>query len=119
MKKKHRYYRAIVLGRKCPRKAKKAILGLKMSESSVRQLIKTVTIGDPIKTMYERVEISPYAFCPKCGCKEYVGHGNRAAYPEHWESFTCLRCDTLVGYIDNSPFIHALECPENNYDPSF
>lgn len=115
---KYKYYKSVIRGEKIPRKAKKSILGTKMPKSKITRLLKSVRLGEPIKTMFERREIYPYAFCPKCGCKDYVGHGNRAGYPEHWESFTCIKCHNLVGYIDNSPFIHALECPPD-YDPSF
>ncbi len=114
---KARYYWALIEGDKLPRKIKKAILGKRMSKSKLNRLLKSVTLGDPIRTMYERREILPFAFCPKCGCREYKGSGNKTTYPEHWEEFKCLRCYNLVGYIDNSPFIHALECPD--YDPSF
>ena len=40
-------------------------------------------------------------------------------YPEHWEFFHCARCGNVVGYIDNSPFIHALECKDDDYNPVF
>lgn len=90
-----------------------------MSTCAINRLLNQVTLGPPIKTMYERREILPFAFCPKCGCSEYRGTGNLTTYPEHWEKFKCVRCKTLVGYIDNSPFIHALECKHSGYDPSF
>jgi transcription initiation factor IIE alpha subunit len=102
-----------------PRKHKKAILGFKLSKNKIRKLLKTVKLGDEIKSIFEEREIKPFMFCPKCGCKGFAGAGNMAQYPEHWEKFNCIRCGTLVGYIDNSPFVHALECPDNNYDPSF
>lgn len=113
------HYWALYHGQKLPRKIKKALIGKKMSSTKLRVLLDSVTLGEPIKTMYERREIYPFAFCPKCGCEGYRGSGNLTDYPEHWESFYCLRCKNLVGNIDNSPFIHALECKENNYDPRF
>lgn len=119
MKIKSKHYWAYYHGEKLPRKIKKAILGKQMSKAKLTRLLKSVTLGPPIRTMYERREIYPFAFCPKCGCKDYTGSGNRTYYPEHWESFNCVRCSNVVGYIDNSPFIHALECPDNNYDPTF
>lgn len=102
-----------------PRKMKKKILGKKMGSSKLNQLLKSVKIGEPIETMFETRDIYPYEFCPKCGCKESYGSGNLTEYPEHWEKFYCLRCKNIVGYIDNSPFIHALECADSNYNPVF
>lgn len=115
---KIKFYWALANGEKIPRKQKKLILGKKLSGNKIRNLLKMVTLGNPITTMYERRQILPFAFCPKCGCKEYRGSGNLSTYPEHWEMFNCLRCHNLVGYIDNSPFIHVLECPDS-HDPSF
>lgn len=116
---KSKYYWATIEGDKIPRKAKKIILGKRMTKSKLKKLLKTVKLGEPIRTMYERREILPFVFCPKCGCTKYKGSGNLTCYPEHWEKFNCIRCNNLVGYIDNSPFIHALECADDNYDPSF
>lgn len=116
---KYKHYLAIIEGDKIPRKSKKFFLGTILSKSKLNLLLKSVKLGEPIKTMYERRKILPFSFCPKCGCKEYSCSGNLSTYPEHWEKFNCLRCKKLVGYIDNSPFIHALECSHNNYDPSF
>lgn len=100
-----------------PRKLKKQILGKKMKVSVLRGLLRTVELGEPIKTMYERREANTGLFCPHCGEIGYVGSGNMTEYPEHWEEFRCLRCRSLVGYIDNSPFVHALEYPD--YNPIF
>ena len=119
MRVKSKHYQALVDGDKLPRKIKKRLLGTMMSKSKLERLLKSVKLGDPIKTMYERREILPFSFCPKCGCQGYKGSGNLTSYPEHWEKFNCIRCNNLVGYIDNSPFIHALECADNDYDPSF
>ena len=105
-------------GGRIPRKLKKKILGRKPTRTQLRKMLSETIIGKPIRTMYERVEFTPHgAFCPKCGEKNYIGTGNKAEYPEHWETFKCLRCRNTVGYIDNSPFIHALEC--DDYDPTF
>jgi transcription initiation factor IIE alpha subunit len=107
-------------GGRLPRKIKKRILGIKISSCKLKRMLKETVVGKPIRTMYERVEFTPYGeFCPKCGEKSYIGMGSRAEYPEHWEYFKCIRCRSTVGYIDNSPFIHALECAHNNYDPVF
>ena len=103
-----------------PRKMKKQVLGKKIANSRLKSMLAETVVGDPIKTMFEIVEFTPHgAFCPRCGCKSYKGSGNLTEYPEHWEKFYCLRCKNVVGYIDNSPFIHALECKENNYNPVF
>lgn len=107
------------IGGKLPRKVKKAILGLKISNSSLKRLLKSVQIIAPSETMYEQTEIKPYPFCPHCGCTSSRGSGNKTFYPEHWEYFYCNRCNKVVGYIDNSPFIHALEWANNGYNPVF
>lgn len=112
-------YRAIHLSHKLPRKVKKRLFGLKMSKAELNRLLKSVEIISPAKTMYETPEIKPYMFCPHCGCISMRGSGNLTSYPEHWEYYYCNRCNKVVGYIDNSPFIHALECSDNNYDPVF
>ncbi len=113
----HEWYQGEAL--RLPRKAKKFLQGLKMSKSKLRKLLNTVEIGEPIRTMYERREIKPFSFCPKCGFTHYRGGGNMTEYPEHWENFYCIKCNNIVGYIDNSPFIHALECKDNDYNPVF
>ena len=102
---------------KLPRKVKKRLLGKRMSKGRLNKLLKSVEVIKGADTMYDAPEIKPYAFCPHCGCTGMRGTGNRTGYPEHWEYFHCLRCNEVVGYIDNSPFIHALECED--YDPVF
>ena len=106
-------------GGRIPRKIKKKQLGKKIRRKVLRHMLNTLTFGEPIRTMYERRETNHGLFCPHCGETGYVGTGNKTSYPEHWEYFKCIRCRKVVGYIDNSPFIHALECKENNYDPVF
>ena len=102
-----------------PRKVKKKLYGKKMSRGKLRQLLDLVTIGTPSKTMYVLSDINPYPFCPCCGFIGMRGTGNKTQYPEHWEYFYCLRCGFQVGYIDNSPFVHALECKEYGYKLDF
>ncbi len=103
-----------------PRKLKKKILGKKIRMRELRKMLRETVCGDPIRTMYERVRFTPHGdFCPSCGEKNYVGSGNRASYPEYWEEFYCIRCRGIVGYIDNSPFVHALECKDSGYNPTF
>lgn len=105
---------------KLPRKLKKYALGKKMRRGKLRRMLDETILGPPITTMYERREFHPHgAFCPNCGHAAYYGTGNQTSYPEHWEYFYCLKCHAVVGYIDNSPFIHALECKEFDYNPVF
>jgi hypothetical protein len=97
---------------KNPRRLKKKVLGTKISKNKLRKLLASVRIiTHHGRTMFSRdwLEIYPYYFCPKCGCKEFEGSGNMAEYPEHWEEFNCLRCRYQVAEIDNSPFCHVLE----------
>jgi hypothetical protein len=114
------HYRQIIYGERLPRKFKKKQLGIRVHKSKLRKMLSETVVGEPIRTMFERVEFTPHGeFCPSCGSSGYFGTGNMTQYPEHWEKFHCLRCGTVVGYIDNSPFVHALECKYNNYDPQF
>lgn len=115
----NKLWEAIRSQEKLPRKIKKHILGKLMSKCKLNRLLDSVTIGRGASTMFETADIQPYTFCPNCGCTKLRGGGNMSVHPEHWERFYCLRCNAVVGYIDNSPFIHALECKENDYDPEF
>lgn len=119
MKNIQRGFIALKYQEKLPRKLKKFIIGKRIGAGTLSRLLNSVVLGEPRKTLYDDIEIYLYTFCPKCGCRACSGGGNLAQYPEHWEYFKCLRCNNVVGYIDNSPFIHALECKENNYNPVF
>ena len=110
---------ALTEGDKIPRKAKKQILGKRMSKTKLKRLLDSVEIIGIAQTMHEEPNIKPYLFCPQCGCTETRDGGNLTAHPEYWSYTYCLRCNKVVGYIDNSPYIHALECKENNYNPVF
>lgn len=105
----YKTYWALAHSKKVPRKAKKAVLGYRMSSSKLKRLLKQVVVVKSARTMYERPKILPYAFCPKCGCEHVYGTGNMESYPEHFEYFNCLRCMYLVGMIENSPFYHVLQ----------
>lgn len=105
----HHHFNALRWGDRIPRKAKKAILGLKISSCALNRLLKSVKVLETFKTMYETPNIYPYLFCHKCGHTGYYGTGNMTEYPEHWEDFNCFRCHAKVAYIDNSPFVHILE----------
>lgn len=108
---------AISFGDRLPRRTKKAILGKRMSKGKLKKLLKTVKVIKGADSIYDAPIIEPYAFCPHCGCDLMIGEGNGSDYPEHCEYFSCARCHEIVGYIDNSPFIHALECED--YNPVF
>lgn len=98
---------------KLRRKAKKELLGTLMSKTRLRKLLDSVQI---IENKYpDESTILPYPFCPKCGCKETRSTGNMAEYPERWDRVKCARCNFIVAESDNSPYVHALECKENNY----
>ena len=107
--KKLKYYFKLFNKEKVSRKTKKLYIGYKLGKSQLKKLLKSVVVEKTFKTMYETPIIKPYLFCPKCGCEEYIGSGNWAEYPEHWETFYCLRCNNEVAEIDNSPFVHVLE----------
>lgn len=95
------------------RKTKKHILGKKMNRKQLKQRLASVVVNEnkyPVSA-----DISD-CFCPRCGCEKTRGTGNMADYPEVWVRDYCLRCGFLVGTADNSPYIYALEFPENNYE---
>lgn len=99
--------------KRLPRKLKKRVLGRKLNKSKIRKLLSNVQV-------YHDVDgnsmISPFEFCPNCGCRHYYGTGNLEDYPSWYEFFYCYRCDKKVGIIDNSPFRHVLEFKEQGYN---
>ena len=99
-----------------PRKIKKRVLGKRMSKSKLRRLLSTVKVVKEADTCYETTEIFPYLFCPSCGCTNSQAYDHGAPYPEMWVDYHCLRCDDKVAYIDNSPFIHVLQCENFELD---
>jgi len=106
---------ALEYGDKVPRKEKKAIMGTRVSRNKLRRMLAKVQV---IQNKYPKPStIINGDFCPKCGClADAVCTGNMSEYPEHYEKFTCLRCDFLLGLIDNSPYYSAFEFPEDNYE---
>ena len=93
---KNRYYSKLKWGEKIPRKAKKYIMGKKLSKCKVKRMIKAYKHGDD-------------GFCPNCGsCITHSTH-NMAEYPEVWIKHYCIRCGELVAYEDNSPLISVLD----------
>ncbi len=105
--------------RNLPRKLKKKYLGLKLNKSKLRNKLSKVIIYESAHTCYDVPNMNCEPFCPHCGCKVTYTVDHGAAYPEVWVSEICSRCDNTVGYIDNSPYTHALECKDNDYDPTF
>ena len=97
-----RIWAAAYNGEKLPRKAKKMIFGKHVSKTKIKLAIAELQFMDD-------GELAVGGFCPKCGCTMERGTGNMAEYPEHWEDFYCIRCNTLVGSIDNSRYMHVLE----------
>ena len=55
--------------------------------------------------------ISPYPFCPRCGCKySQEEEHDEMEYPDQWTEWFCSKCGYLVAEVDNSPYIHCLQC---------
>jgi len=104
---------------KLPRKLKKQILGNRVNKTKLRKMLDAVVIYKAAKTCYEGPTMNCDPFCPHCGCDAVRCINHYAEYPEMWIEDRCLRCDAVVGYIDNSPYVHALECKEDEYDPTF
>ena len=92
---------AIRASEKLPRKAKKYILGKRITKKRIKAGIAQIKIQEDGSILD--------SFCPSCGCISMRGTGNMASYPEHWEHFYCLRCNKEIGSIDNSRFVHVLE----------
>lgn len=92
---------------KLPRKAKKMILGTRISGNKLRQMLAEVRVI-PATSRNDTI-VEPFGFCPSCGCDivRYIDHG--VAYPERWVSGYCGRCGKKVVESDNSPYIHILE----------
>jgi len=90
------------------RKEKKAILGQKLNKSVLRRrLTRTIVKWNTHdKRAYSNISD---IFCPNCGCTETYNIHHYVEYPEIWEEHKCLRCDFIICYADNSPFIHYLE----------
>ena len=95
------------------RKTKKFILGKKMNKRKLKARLAAVVVT---KNRYPEPATLSDDFCPKCGCEATRHTDNMAPYPEVWVKETCLRCGFLIGMADNSPWHHALEFPENNYE---
>lgn len=99
---------------KLPRKLKKRILGKRLSQSSIRQLLNEIKVT-PAKGAAGTL-VEPFPFCPKCGCTAVRYSGNRVEYPERWDSGYCLRCGNHVWESDNSPYYHVLEMEGFNFN---
>lgn len=97
-----------------PRKIKKNWLGRKLNKAKLRRLLSKVVVI-PAKNGHDSAEILPFPFCPKCGCQQLRTTGNKAGYPERWDSGYCLRCNFHVLESDNSPYYHCLELKEYDY----
>lgn len=93
---------------KLPRKTKKFILGNKLNNKKLRELLANVKIT-PSTNNHDSAIIEPYPFCPKCGCVHIRSVNMGAEYPERWVMGYCVRCNFLVEVSDNSPYYHALE----------
>lgn len=90
---------------KLPRKAKKQLLGTKMTRKRLREILsRCIAIQRPYP--FGTFWISPDRFhgCPYCGCSATSSTGNMAPYPEVWDMIYCLRCKTHIGGADNSPY---------------
>jgi len=117
VKVKWKHYEQIRCRDRYPRKIKKAMFGLRLSSTQLKNKLQAAKITHTADTMYDRPDMEQGLdlFCPKCGCGAEYGTGNMTTYPEHWEYFYCYRCRNKTAFIDNSPYRHALEFPELNY----
>lgn len=95
------------------RKTKKAIVGKKMNRSKLKKRLAAVVVTE---NRYPSPATISDEFCPRCGCEGTRSTGNMAPYPEVWVQVFCIRCGFIVGTADNSPWVHALEVAEDNYE---
>lgn len=98
-------WESVYNGYKLPRKVKKSLFGKRLTKKQINENISKLEFDDT-------GELITPPFCPKCGCTSERGTGNMVEYPEHWENFHCLRCNEIVGCIDNSRYVHVLEYEE-------
>ena len=94
---KYRYSRRLENGEKIPRKAKKYILGKKISKKQLKKELK------------EYIAYESATFCPYCGCDHTVYIDHHVGYPEVWIDYYCARCGKKVAYEDNCPYTHILD----------
>lgn len=103
-----RNYNRLMNGEKIPRKAKKIILGKRMSKTQIKSKLRTMKITQKIKTIYDGFDLNNEPFCLECGCKVIRWSGNRADYPDLWDVGYCARCGHKVAEADNSPYYHEI-----------
>jgi len=103
----YKYYSRLYDGQKVPRKAKKTILGRRSSKNKLNKRMEQTRIIYDIQTIFDGFGLSD-VFCPYCGCEEHTRSGNRAEYPDIWETLYCMRCGEKIAEADNSPYIHVL-----------
>ena len=115
MRIKEKHYDTLYHKGKLPRKIKKNLLGLKISKSELKRLLKYTIIINHKNP--KAATIWPYEYCPWCGCQGTISSGNKTSYPELWVDQFCIRCGAVVGWADNSPFYHVLEkmIPEDRH----
>lgn len=112
---KYKHFLAFLNGEKIPRKAKKSLLGKRLNKQKIGKILSNLQVLEVAKTMYDRPVFNVPWICPKCGCERRRTTGNMTSYPEHWENIYCLRCNHLIAFIDNSPYIHCFEYKEQNF----
>ena len=99
MKHLARYYNRLMQGEKIPRKAKKIILGKRMSKTQIKSKLRTMKITQKVKTIYDDFGLNDDAFCMECGCKVIRWTGNMSEYPDLYEVGYCARCGHQVAEI--------------------
>lgn len=91
---------------KIPRKAKKFLLGTKLTKNHINKRLKQ-TKG--ILHKDNDLEIVGGEFCLKCGCSNSETIHHPVEYPEVWYDIVCLRCGWGIGGADNSKYESNLE----------
>ena len=93
---------------KLPRKAKLRECGRRMRRKHLRSLLASTKVLERAHGIVD-TQVSPFYFCPQCGCQSVRWVNHHVEYPCRWEEGFCSRCGLMVWFSDNSPFRHVLE----------
>ena len=88
-------------GLRISRKAKKKILGVRISKNKLRLKIRQLKFdkdGEPNND-----------FCANCGCGISRQSEQMAQYPDCYIIWYCIRCGSQTGSMDNSRYVSELE----------
>lgn len=109
MKKVISKYENLIAGEKISRKDKLFFFGRRMKKRDLQKK------NDQLKESVLEVGHNYFTHCHKCGCEVTYTIDHEAPCPEMWIEYFCLRCHSLIAYVDNSPLILMLD-PDLNFN---